>query len=262
MEARERAEAHWSAHHQTMRLIKPTDHPLVTYLMKSFPGELLECSANRARVREKLAKYPLDHSEFQKETGQVRIPCPEIVFDANLEEEFPFKVERYKIMCGGNKPDVLVHKFENMISPTVCQDLLTKWANFKEQNPIAHKINGGARSSEVEAYQLGIWWRMSGELHVSRDTRCEENPHAKKRGADFLRLVQRKVAGRIRELVQKYAPSEWPERQRCVVSFFRRFVPSKYVQDAPIYSVKAIHGGIPPPRFSRRVHNGCRHKRS
>jgi hypothetical protein len=83
-------------------------------------------------------------------------------------------------------------------------------------NPTAHNTeeSSSSRSTETQSFHLGIWRKSAKEPFVTADTRCGEDRHQQKRCEDFLRLVKISIAGKIKSLLEKYAPEEWAERQK------------------------------------------------
>jgi hypothetical protein len=66
-------------------------------------------------------------------------------------------------------------------------------------------------------------------MYITKDTRCEESKQQGKKGQDtrseesklqqkkckdFLHLVKKEIATKIRSLLQKYASDEWATRER------------------------------------------------
>jgi hypothetical protein len=168
-------------------------------------------------MRAKLMKYDLDQSHYITETGSIHLPCPPIYFDSNLERGYIQNIQKYPIFCS-IKPQFLIHKFANVLSPEQCQALREKWVSFTNENPIAHNTETGSssRSSGTPSYHLGIWRRYSDHAMVTLDTQCRGFIHQQKQCKNFLRAVQRHVAPALKRLMERYTKEEWAMRKRQV----------------------------------------------
>ena len=180
------------------------------------PGELIKCKNSADAMKSKLIKFDVDEAGLEREVGKCHVPCPPLAYDASVEKAFFLDLSQHPILCG-IKPSFLVHKFENVVTENDRLDLCRRWTDFRLTNPKAHNTNEGSssRSTDTESYHLGIWRKFAKEPFITADTLCDpDSPQQQGHCKNFLRLVKKSVALKIRSLLEKYAPEEWAERQK------------------------------------------------
>lgn len=183
-------------------------------MITTCPGELIKCQNTAAVVESRLTKFNVDDSGYLRETGKCHIPCPPLAYDSNKEKAFLLDIHKYPILCT-IQPAFLLHKFENVIPLYVQELLLLRWLDFLLMKPKAHNTDGSSsRSTNSSSYHLGIWRRSSAEPFITADTKCDGDLAKQKKCKDFLRLVQKHVATKIRSLLQGCAKDEWDAREK------------------------------------------------
>ena len=128
--------------------------------LESSPGELIVCQNNRPAMHKKLVEYDLNPETYNLEKGRVHIPCPPLAYDTNTGSTFEFNVDKHKILSG-IVPRILLHKYENMISPTNQKELLARWERFLRTNPRAHNTDdsSSSHSKSSKSFHFGVWRR-------------------------------------------------------------------------------------------------------
>lgn len=208
-DSRMKAEENWGAYCDASKRTHPNCFP-ESFVITAIPGELIKCKNGRDAMESKLTKFSMDHEGYERVVGKCHIPCPPLAFDASVEKAFLLDISRHPILCG-IKPSFLLHKFENVVTENDRLDLLRRWTDFKLMSPMPHK-SPISRSTDTESYHLGIWRKREKMPFITADTRCGEDLQ-QARCKDFLRLVKKSIAFKIRSLLKKYAPEEWAERE-------------------------------------------------
>lgn len=122
-------------------------------------------------MHKKLKEYTLNPEMYDLEKGRVHIPCPPLAYDRNTSSTFQFDVNKHKILSG-IVPQILLHKYDKLISKTNQNELLARWERFIRTNPVAHNtdVTSSARSTSTQAFHFGVWRRSNAKGFISADT--------------------------------------------------------------------------------------------
>jgi hypothetical protein len=194
-----------------------------TYVV-ACPAELFKCQNRKTVIHGRLVKYAKDISGYHVQNGSIHFPCAPLAFDANTEEQFLLRIHDYPIFSG-IPPKFLVHKFSKVFSSAVLQKLERRWIQFlKVKGKGDPSTRGGStRSSEAIAYHFGIWRRRQKLPFVTSDSR-PDNTRKQGKLNNFLRVIGKHLAPRLRTFIKNYAPAEWEIREKCAYLFMQCYL--------------------------------------